>query len=99
MIEIEDRRIEVARRKERLIARAEAERDVIAASFRRLEAPAGVIDRGLAVIHFLREHPLLVAAGVSAIVAIRGRGLLSMAGRGFAAWRVFRSLAAWAARF
>jgi len=97
MSQIQDRLIEIARRKERLIARGESQRAAIGASFRQLQGPIGVIDRGLAVVRYLRAHPALVGVAVAAVVVLRGRGLLSMASRGLAVWRTWRALSAWSA--
>lgn len=97
MSRIQDRLIEIARRKERLIARAEAQRAAIGASFRQLERPISVIDRGLEIARFFRARPLLVAAIVTAVLAFRRHGLLSLASRALAAWRLWRSVSAWMA--
>ncbi len=97
MSRIQDRLTEIARRKERLIARAEAQRTAIGASFRELERPISIIDRGLGIARFFRGHPLLVAAIVTVVMTFRRRGLLSLAGRALAAWRLWRSVSAWTA--
>lgn len=93
-----ERLIELARRKERLAARAAAQRAEMAAAFRRWQAPIAVADRVLAVTRFLREHPLLLAAAAAAAVLLGRRRLLGLAGRGFAAWRLLRALRGWAAK-
>lgn len=93
----QDRLIEIASRKARLIARAEAQRADLGACFRQLERPISVIDRGLEVARFFRKHPLLLAAAISAVLAYRPRSLLSLAGRAVAAWRLWRSVSAWMA--
>ncbi|HXF67268.1 MAG TPA: YqjK family protein [Burkholderiales bacterium] len=93
-----ERLIELARRKERLIARAAAQRAEIAAILRRWQAPLEVADRALAVARFLRAHPLLVAAAAAAVVTLGRRRLLGLAGRGLAAWRLLRALRGWAAK-
>jgi len=87
--------IELARRKERLIARAESQRMAVGTSFRELQAPIAIVDRGLAVGRFLRAHPVLVVALVGAVTVFRRRGLVSVAGRALTAWRLWRSLSAW----
>jgi len=92
-----DRLIDIARRKERLIARAEAQRAAIRADFRQLQGPIAVVDRGLEIARFLLAHPLLIAAIVGAVTVFRRRGLLSLAGRALSAWRLWRSLSAWTA--
>lgn len=91
----EDKLVEIARRKERLIARAESQRAAIAANFRQLQGPIGVVDRGLEIVRFLRRHPLLVAAVIAAVVAFRRRGLDSVASRALSVWRIWRSVSAW----
>jgi len=93
----EDKLVEIARRKERLIARAESQRAAIAANFRQLQGPIGVVDRGLKIVRFLRRHPLLVAAIIAAVVAFRRRGLASVASRALSVWRIWRSVSAWSA--
>jgi hypothetical protein len=92
-----DKLAEIARRKERLIARGESQRAAIGTNLRQLQGPIGVVDRGLAVVRFLRAHPALVGVAVAAVVVLRGRGLLSMASRGLAVWRTWRALSAWSA--
>lgn len=84
--------IAIARRKERLAARAQAERIAITADLHALRRPIGVADRALGVAHFLRSHPVLVAAMVAAIFVARGRGLAGLAGRAFSMWRLWRTI-------
>ena len=88
---------EIARRKERLSARAESQRAAISANFRQLQGPIRIVDRGLEIVRFLRGHPLLVATVIAAVVAFRRRGLVSLTGRALSVWRIWRSLSAWSA--
>lgn len=90
--------IELARRKERLIARTAAQRTVIASAYRRWQKPASVLDRGITVARFLKAHPLLVAIGVAVAAAVGRRNLLHWIGRGWVAWRAGRTLGAWVSR-
>lgn len=95
----EDSLIEIARRRERLIARASAQRAAIAGTFHELEAPAAIADRALGVVRFLRLHPLVTAAAVAAAaLALREQGVLSLAGRVVAVWRLWRSVSVWSSR-
>jgi len=89
---IDIRLAELARRKERLVARSESQRGAIASSFDGLRRPLTIAEKGLAVARFMQAHPALVGAGMAVLVAMRGRGLLSIAGRGLAAWRAWKSL-------
>jgi hypothetical protein len=93
-----DNLIELARRKERLIARTAAQRMVIADAYQRWQKPASVLDRGVAAVRFLKAHPLLLAIGVAAAAAMGRRNLLYWIGRGWVAWRAGRTLSAWVSR-
>ena len=93
-----ERLIELARRKERLIARTAAQRSVIADAYHRWQMPASMVDRGVAVARVLKSHPLLLAIGVAVAAAVGRRGLLHWIGRGLVAWRTWRALGAWVRR-
>jgi hypothetical protein len=94
MSRIQDQLIEIARRKERLIARAGSQRAAIGANFRQLQGPIGIVDRGLEIARFLRGHPLLVATVIAAVAAFRRRSLVTLAGSALSVWRIWRSLSA-----
>jgi hypothetical protein len=94
--------LEIARRKERLSARAQAQRQALAGTVHDLRQPMAVADRALSIARFLRAHPVFVAAvvtaAVAALVAFRGRGLAGLAGRALSAWRLWRMVSsAWSA--
>jgi hypothetical protein len=93
-----ERMVEIARHKERLIARIAGERAAIAAAIGAWEKPLSVVDKGLAAARYLRAHPLLLVALIGFFVALRRRNLLAWAGRGFAAWRTLRVLSALSGR-
>ena len=94
MSAIEARLAEIALRKERLKARADAQRRALDGNFRQLNGPAAIVDRGRNVMRFARAHPVLVAAGAMGIVAIRARFALSLAGSLLSAWRLWRAVSA-----
>lgn len=87
-----ERLIEIARRKESLIAASARARAGLAAEFRAWQRPIDVIDHGIAAGRFLKAHP--VAVGLTAVVvAVLGRrSLLRWAGRGLVVWRSWRAL-------
>ena len=91
--------IELARRKERLIARVAGQRTVIADAYHRWQKPASMLDRGVAVARFLKSHPLLLAIGVAVAAVVGRRNLLQWAGRGWVLWRAWRTGGEWARRF
>jgi hypothetical protein len=94
----QQRLIEIARRKERLSARAQAQRASIAGQVGALQGPIRFADRAVEIARFLRAHPAAVAVAAAALVALRGRGLTGLAGRALTAWRLWRTVSAWAAR-
>jgi len=93
-----DQLVEIARRKERLIARIEGQRNALSAAWRTWEKPAALVDRGIAFVGFLRSHPLLMAAGVAMIVVLRPRKLRGWLGRGLMLWRIWHSVRTWLRR-
>jgi hypothetical protein len=97
----EDRLIEIARRREELIARAGAQRASVAGIFDELEAPAAIADRALGVVRFLRLHPVSTAVAVAAAAVVlrrQGQEVLSLAGRAVAVWRLWRTVSEWSSR-
>jgi hypothetical protein len=95
---IPERTIELARRKERLLARCEEQRATVAKTYRRWQEPARIIDRGWAAARFARAHPATLAVAVM-VAMVLGRGnILRWAGRGLVAWRAWRSLSRWLGR-
>ena len=90
--------IEIARRKERLIARCAAHRGTIAAAFHDLRQPIAVVERALTVTRFLRAHPVVVALVVAGLIVFRRRSILGVLTRGIAVWRTWRAVAPWLER-
>ena len=90
--------IDVARRKERLIALCEGQRMLVAQTFQRWEEPARVVDRAWSVVQFLRLHPVALALAVAASMVLGRRHLFKWAGRVVFAWRAWRTLSAWLRR-
>jgi YqjK-like protein len=84
---------ELARRKELLATRAAAQRAAISGTFHEWRKPLAVADRVSRVVSLLRAHPLLFAAAVAALVAFPRGTLVSLVGRGIAAWRLWQTVA------
>jgi hypothetical protein len=83
---------EIVRRKERLIARCEAQRNEIADVFHDLERPIALADRGLNIFRFLRAHPVLVSGAIALVVALSRRSTAGLVARALAGWRLWRGL-------
>jgi hypothetical protein len=89
-----ERRVAIAARKERLIARAAAERAAIARALRAWEAPLGAVDRAVSAVRYLRAHPLALAALAAGVLVLGRRNLVGWAARGLTLWRLWRALSA-----
>lgn len=94
-----DALIDIAARKAQLIERARRQREDIAAAAVVLETPAGVLDRGLIALHYVKSHPVFLAGAVAALLALRPRRMVKVATRGFMMWRMWRSAREIAGRF
>lgn len=87
-----DRMIEIARSRERLLARCEAQRGELAALSRQWEGPLNVVDRVVAGVNHLRNHPVVLGVLIALLVVVRRRGLWSWARRGLTLWRAYRAV-------
>ena len=74
-----------------MLARCAAQRDALALLTRRLDGPIKIADRGIAGVHYLRQHPLVLGALVAVATVTQRRGLWKWAQRGFVAWRAYRA--------
>jgi hypothetical protein len=91
---VSDRLLQIRLRRERLIAKAAAQRESLAHDVDALSPVIGVVDRGIAGAMWLREHPavLLVAGGV--MLVLRPRRTLRWSFRAFSLWQGYRQLTA-----
>lgn len=80
----------VMQRRGELLARIATQREQVAATAMRWQAPLALADKGLAAIRFLRSNPVLVAAAV-AVIAIRRRNVAGMLAGGWRIWRWYKS--------
>jgi hypothetical protein len=85
---------QVRARRERLIAKAAAQRDEMALLLEPWRGPLAVADRGVTVAAYLREHPSIVIVAVAALVVLAPKRAFRWARRAFGVWRGYR----WAAK-
>lgn len=81
--------LEVMQRRGELLEKIAAQREQIAVAGMRWKTPLEVADKGLAVVHFMRSNPVLVAA-LTAAVVIRRRGTAALLSSGWRLWRLYR---------
>ncbi len=89
-----DRYAQIRARRERLIARAELQRDELEREIDVWQPAIGVLDRALAGYAWIRAHPeILVAAGVVMLV-LRPRRTLRWSMRFYSLWQTYRRFSA-----
>jgi len=86
------RAVDHARRRERLILQAAAQRDRLAAFGGELATPFRGLDRALEALRWVRMHPGLLLGGVAAFGVARPRGVLRALVWAARAWAVARAL-------
>ncbi|WP_297450942.1 YqjK-like family protein [Ferrovum sp.] len=59
-----DKLAELAKRRERLVAQATVQREILAQSIKPWLVPLTLVDQGLAVLNFVKKHPVLMIGGV-----------------------------------
>jgi hypothetical protein len=85
---------EVRARRERLVAKAAAQRDEMALLLEPWHRPLAVADRGVTLAVYLRERPAIVLVAVAALVVLAPKRAFRWARRAYALWRGYR----WAAK-
>lgn len=83
--------VDIIRRRERLLSRAETQRAELAGIVRQCRGSIAAIDRTIATAQTLKAHPVLLAAPLAVLAAWRPRRLVAWAGRAWMAWRFWRS--------
>lgn len=81
-------------RRERLIARSAAQRDEMALLLAPLAGPLALADRGVALVHYVRAHPGVLAIAVVVFAILSPKRAFRWSRRALAAWRGYR----WAVR-
>jgi hypothetical protein len=81
-------------RRERLLAKAAAQREELALIAVAWKKPLALIDRGVAVGRYAQEHIAVVAIATAVVLVLSPRRTFRWARRGFALWRGYR----WASR-
>ncbi len=91
------RLVELIRRRERLLVRAEVQRDELAGMVQQWRVPAAAVDRVMAALQALKAHPVLLAFPLTLLVLSRPRRVAAWAGRAWMMWRFWQAspLAKW----
>ncbi len=88
-------RIELARRKERLIAQAARDRENVAALGKRLERPFALADKAVEAGHYVKDHPWIAVVGAASAGVIGRRHLWRAVGLSWKLFRAWRVVGPW----
>jgi hypothetical protein len=84
--------IRVLERRERLVARAAAEREALARDIEPWRLPLALADRGISVLRHVKRHPEWLVGVVVLLAALRPSGVGKWLGRGWIAWQMMYTL-------
>jgi hypothetical protein len=85
-----ERLLALAGRRARLVVRAQAERETMAALLARTDGAASLVRTARRALDQAGRHPLIVVAGVALLVALRPRRAITWLARGWSLWRLYR---------
>lgn len=87
-----DASLRLAQQRERLIARAAAQRIALGRDIEPWRKPLARVDQGVRVLRALRRNPLwIIGSGVLLAAVLRGNSMKWLRG-GWMAWRILRGL-------
>lgn len=90
MFTVNDSMFKLMQNRSKLLAKIAAQRGQMTEIEAEWRAPLALADRGVAIVRFLRCHPLLVS-GAMAIILFRQRGMTGMTGLMWGVWRTWKS--------
>lgn len=94
-----ERLIQLAERRARLVERAQAERESLAALVERTDEAASWLGTARNLLQELGRQPLIVVAGAAFLIALRPRRALGWLAKGWSLWRLYRGARRWWLRF
>lgn len=96
---IREQLLAVREKRARLVADADEQRNALMAVVKKVARATVWYDRAKAFGRKVRRNPLLLAAGVALVVAVRPRNALKLAATGISLWRGWRQINAVLDRF
>lgn len=90
MFTMNDSMFKLMQNRSKLLAKIAAQRGQMTEIEAEWRAPLALADRGVAIVRFLRCHPLLVS-GAMAIILFRRRSMTGMTGLMWGVWRTWKS--------
>lgn len=79
----------LAKKRQRLIEEAQIQRRTVADQLQAWHKPLGMLDYAINMLRYIKQHPVLVASGGSALLSILKPNALSLwLQRGLLAWQI-----------
>jgi len=87
-----DKLIQLAERRERLVAQAAAQRMALAQNIEPWRIPLALADQGLTAVRFIKSHPTWIAGGGFLLAALRPGRIGKWLRRGWVMWQIMHKL-------
>ena len=87
-----DKLMQLAERREDLVAQAAAQRMVLAQNIEPWRTPLALADQGLAVLRFIKSHPAWITGGGALFAALRPGRVGKWLRRGWLTLQIMRKL-------
>ena len=76
-------------RRGRLISRAASQRVALTEALAPWHTPLTIVDQGLSVVRYLRQHPLLLGGMLASALVMRPKRMIGLLRSGWFIWRAF----------
>jgi len=93
-----DKLIQLAERRQRLIQLAAQQRGILAQNIEPLRKPFSIADRGLEIMRYFRQNPLLMAGTTALLGIIRPLRYTKWFHAGWVAFKLARNVRRWLAQ-
>lgn len=90
-IQMKKTRIQLAEQRAKLIAKAAKQREELTQAFSPLHHPLAVADKGLHVLRYIGQHPVLLVGVVAIAVMIKPKRWLMLLENGWLMWRMVQN--------
>ena len=86
------KQLQLARRREYLIAKASGQRITLAETVEPWRTPLAMADQGLSALRYIRSHPEWIAGVAVLLATLRSRSAGKWLGRGWMTWKLVHNL-------
>jgi hypothetical protein len=84
--------LQIAERREHLVAQAAAQRGAIARDIEPWRIPLVLTDQGLTALRYIKSHPKLTLGGIALLAVLQPRQVGKWLARGWVSWQLMHRL-------